>query len=1408
MSITKAVLLLIILTLSVCALRAQTGAPLRSAGTDFWLCFPTNNPFPKDPLNPYDHFYPNLYVYITADSTATVQTTMTVLTTYRAWTGTRWGFVPAHDTVITRTDIVQPGSPLTIQVDTVNNLMKAGVVLPYSVHVTSTSPVRVFTLSHRLFSSDGVTAFPVSLCDTSYILAAQKNDPAGYMTYASEAAFIATQDSTIVRILPMAELNPPQSGPSVVITLNRGQVYQIKADTTDPKSDLTGTEVFSNKPIVALSGVERTEIYSTVNASPSRDHIIEQMLPLKYLGRSYLATQTEQGISPNRIKAVAPFDSTLVIINDTTYLLQHQQSIDVGITGPQALYATKPVCVAEVEPSSNSGIGDPFMALVPPLRGYDSSYDMFFPAVVDSASVSDTVTFADSSWWRDTTVSKISGRFIDTATVLDSTFIGGATEYQEQIFTMDTTYLNDSVHIHNMVQTRVYDVSNPIFFDRYMTAIVRNEDVPQFLVDKVHPNANLFKQTQYCDYSVITMDIVKPGEHVASAPHGFWCMFYGYGYTDSYGYIAGLRIVPDDSLLTGSLDFGKLRAKKVKDSATVIQNTGGNPINIIGATIIGKDSASFHIVYDSVPRTLNPGDTQSFGIQFAPKTSGNFSAYLQICTDENIVLIPLTGIGIAAHLVLVPPVTNWGLRVAGGRYDSTVTLMNIGNDSALVTGEDIIGGDTTNFSIRSVDTELRAGSSITLRVNFHPPFTGSFAKTIEAISDSPDSNVRAQLLGMATGRTLLVDSIDYGTRLLGSPDSLYAYIINVSSNLSVRIDSLKVLGQNANEFAIIAPLPNTFPKLLAPGDTQWVFVRFNASVVGPARAFINVYASMPCDVILLTGNVKDVVAPQLASVTMPPICVGTDMDTVIKFMNFGTSALIVSSIQPSDPTIFTVLNEPSFPTVVDPDSSLPITLRVTPHRNAGTASLMVTFYHGSDPARVISSQINTFGLWDSASASSFAPSNVIAVGDTGAYCFMFYNNGNESLTVDSVLFSDNIHFISSATLPVTVTAGDSLCLSYIFLPAHDDTLQTQARVACHALCNLDTGVAMITGIGAAAHAQIDSLDFLTIFSCTQHSGSIVIHNTGKTNGVITAITPADPNAPFTLNVPQLPIQFPADTTITIPVEFSPGNSGNFSTNVLVNYSPRDTSLPPLVANLRGVAQPFPLVAAIDTTYQAQPGNAVTIDMVVSAGLSQLQVHTVRGTISYNPQVLQIVGYNFAGTALAGFITDTFAIDSRAGTIVFHAHSASATIPDDTLLLQITGVALTGDTNKTALTDSVEFPDDAQPCVAITEVAGLFTSDSVCGLSRIDYIGASSLAQNSPNPFSGTADVHFTVGGNDHVTITLYNVLGDVVRTLVDGQYKRGSYSTAIHAENLPAGTYYYRMTAGSYICTRMLTVAK
>jgi len=77
----------------------------------------------------------------------------------------------------------------------------------------------------------------------------------------------------------------------------------------------------------------------------------------------------------------------------------------------------------------------------------------------------------------------------------------------------------------------------------------------------------------------------------------------------------------------------------------------------------------------------------------------------------------------------------------------------------------------------------------------------------------------------------------------------------------------------------------------------------------------------------------------------------------------------------------------------------------------------------------------------------------------------------------------------------------------------------------------------------------------------------------------------------------------------------------------------------------------------------------------------------------------------------------------------------------------------------------------------------------------------SLSQNYPNPFNATTQISFNVPRRSHVKITIYNVLGQLVRELADRDYERGVHHVRWNGAdnvNIPvsSGIYFYRMTAG------------
>jgi hypothetical protein len=92
-------------------------------------------------------------------------------------------------------------------------------------------------------------------------------------------------------------------------------------------------------------------------------------------------------------------------------------------------------------------------------------------------------------------------------------------------------------------------------------------------------------------------------------------------------------------------------------------------------------------------------------------------------------------------------------------------------------------------------------------------------------------------------------------------------------------------------------------------------------------------------------------------------------------------------------------------------------------------------------------------------------------------------------------------------------------------------------------------------------------------------------------------------------------------------------------------------------------------------------------------------------------------------------------------------------------------------------------------------------------------GEFSLGQNYPNPFNPGTVIRYQLPLSSYVVLKVYNVLGQVVSTLVDGMqdagFKSVSFSTSGRdASDLPSGVYMYKLTAGSFSQVRKMVVVR
>ncbi len=84
----------------------------------------------------------------------------------------------------------------------------------------------------------------------------------------------------------------------------------------------------------------------------------------------------------------------------------------------------------------------------------------------------------------------------------------------------------------------------------------------------------------------------------------------------------------------------------------------------------------------------------------------------------------------------------------------------------------------------------------------------------------------------------------------------------------------------------------------------------------------------------------------------------------------------------------------------------------------------------------------------------------------------------------------------------------------------------------------------------------------------------------------------------------------------------------------------------------------------------------------------------------------------------------------------------------------------------------------------------------------------SLEQNYPNPFNPTTTIQYRIPRDESVTLKVYNLLGQKVKTLVDEQQRAGSYEIEFRADNLASGVYFYRLIAGNYTEIKRMILIK
>jgi len=103
-----------------------------------------------------------------------------------------------------------------------------------------------------------------------------------------------------------------------------------------------------------------------------------------------------------------------------------------------------------------------------------------------------------------------------------------------------------------------------------------------------------------------------------------------------------------------------------------------------------------------------------------------------------------------------------------------------------------------------------------------------------------------------------------------------------------------------------------------------------------------------------------------------------------------------------------------------------------------------------------------------------------------------------------------------------------------------------------------------------------------------------------------------------------------------------------------------------------------------------------------------------------------------------------------------------------------------------------------------------TTGGLTGVQEDDppIVTGFSLEQNYPNPFNSSTTIRYALPQRSHVTLSVFNTLGQQVATLVNGEVEAGYHELHFNAGSLASGLYIYRLSASSWTQTRTMLFIK
>jgi plastocyanin len=783
----------------------------------------------------------------------------------------------------------------------------------------------------------------------------------------------------------------------------------------------------------------------------------------------------------------------------------------------------------------------------------------------------------------------------------------------------------------------------------------------------------------------------------------------------------------------------------------------------VGDVIVFSGSFAFHIIQStSVPSgaaAFGPTTAATTSFSYTVTTAGTYDYQCNIHYTMGMTgSFTATAAAGVKGITLAPATLDFGSIRVGTSLGKTVSVNSVGPDDPLTVSTQLSTGTQFSTSPTAPNRIIAVGSSETETVTFSPTARGSFSDVLTISSDATNAGDQTKTVTV-TGKGINGDfaggtTIDFGTVRAGKVKQItYSFRNSGDDDLFINNSSTSGAG-----FSVVVPPAGD----ISAGAGGSVVVQFAPTGKQNYDGSLTLTAlnSVSIPQISLTGAGS---APVLTLPT-PASIGGTAVSTLLhgslQVSNTGNDTLHVASLSLSQTgTKFSLTSGLGFTVLPGAKHAVSIDYSSTV-AGIDSASLTINSDDPAIPVKVATitagSGYPTMGI----NTTDTLDFGSISKGGVGFDSLLITNSGFADLLVQIDSFSSSLFSVANLSSDIPGLQKTKAVLQ--FTPTATGVFQGSAIVTSNDSDHKKSTI-YLRGTGVNSNlAILTSVAFPNLAITKTHDTTLTIANTAKTNTTVYSysISPAGSGFLFVDTTAHL---VKTKSSIQIKVRFAPTQIQPYTASIIISTNDSTTGLRKIALSGNG----------IDTT-KAAPVLSTDVPSIdfgtVDSGKSLSKTFTIKNT----------------GTGIGTISALTLSGDPSFTTPKVTTPFTIAAAASKDISVTFSPVAVGTFTGTYTITGT-----EGTPLTVTLTGKGQDTVKQ--GPNAVSIAQAYGLQMTlAPNPANSSATLKITLAKESEMSIELFDVTGNHIRTISHGRYGEGESAIPFSTQTLPSGEYYLR----------------